>query len=191
MGEPVAHGCGIGLAWAHDAPGSDSRVRVAGHAGGAPGVSTWVDLYPDLGYVPSFSPTMTTVAELVNQRLRWELTGHSLPQRVHVDAGALDDLAGQYKAPPQSGPGMVIMAVGQSGPPPAPPITVRAAGDALEVDLGPMGGTHKFSAAFCHRFFDDDAPGTRLTFAKDESGRVISLSAEGSNLRIARAPRRP
>jgi hypothetical protein len=108
-----------------------------------------------------------------------------------VDAAALDDLAGQYKAPPQREQGMVIMAAGQSGPPPAPPITVTAAGDALEVDLGPMGGTHKFLPLSATDFFDDDAPGTRLTFAKDESGRVISLSAEGSNLRIARAPRLP
>lgn len=172
-------------------PDQASDVRVAGHAGGAPGVSTWVDLYPDLGYVAIVLSNCDNGAELVNQRLRWELTGHSLPQKVHVDAAALDDLAGQYKAPPQGGQGMVIMAVGQSGPTSAPPITVRAAGDALEVDLGPMSGTHRFLPLSATEFFDDDAPGARLTFAKDESGRVISLSAEGSNLRIARAPRLP
>ncbi len=167
-----------------------NRARIVGHSGGAPGISTDLAIYPAEGYVSIELSNYDGGADLVNPRLRWELTGHALPQAAHVEAAALEGLAGTYKAPPSanSGMGMVIVMHGRFMP---PPIKVKAEGDALVVDLGPGGGVHKYLPLSTTEFFDEDAPGTRLKFKVDGNGRTTNLSIAGSALNIADAPRLP
>lgn len=162
-------------------------VRIVGHSGGAPGISTDLAIYPAEGYVSIVLSNYDSGAQLVTARLRWELTGHALPQAAHVAAAALENLAGAYKGVPP-GPGMMIMMRGPGGP---PPITVKVADNALAVDLGPGGGAHRFLPVSTTEFFDEDAPETRLTFAVDASGRATSLSGSGSAQNIVNSPRLP
>jgi CubicO group peptidase (beta-lactamase class C family) len=163
-----------------------SGVRVVGHAGGAPGISTWLDMYPDLGYTVVVLSNYDDGAGLVNDRLRWELTGHELPQEIQLSASVLAKLAGHYK-PPAPAPGMSIMWHGQ---PQLPPIGVLAERDGLQVDLSLM-GEHRFLPLSPTEFFDADSPGTRLSFTETGTGQIVSLSISGPRIHLIGAAKLP
>jgi CubicO group peptidase (beta-lactamase class C family) len=167
-------------------PEHGSGVRVVGHSGGAPGISTWLDTYPDLGYTVVVLSNYDHGAGLVNDRLRWELTGHELPQEIQLSASVLAKLAGHYKSPAPP-PGVSIMWHGQ---PQLPPIVVLAEHDGLQVDLSLM-GEHRFLPLSPTEFFDADSPGTHLTFTETGTGQIVSLSISGSRIHVIGATKLP
>jgi CubicO group peptidase (beta-lactamase class C family) len=146
-------------------------VRIVGHAGGAPGINSNLDMYPDLSYtVAIMSNYDLGTVNLVNERLRLELTGQELPKPIHLAFEVLNKYAGTYNpAPPPNGPpGMKL-----------PPMIVTTEEDGLSFDLG-MGGKHKFLPLSAMEFFDQDSPNARATFTNDEDGKVTGLTILGT-----------
>jgi hypothetical protein len=114
---------------------------------------------------------------MVDNSLRWELTGQESPKPIHLSAEVLKGLEGKYKAPAPP-PGVVI----RTGPRGLPPIEVVAEREGLQVDLGMM-GKREFVPLSSTEFFDEDDPGTRLRFT-NQNGRSKDLSIAGASIHL-------
>lgn len=141
-------------------------VRIVGHGGGGPGIQSVLDVYPDLGYVVAIMTNYDNAMARVDGRLRFELTGQHLRTGVQVGSAALRALAGRYV--PIVPPGARDF-IGS-----APPITVKAGAGVLEVNPG-TGHDVEFIPSSPDEFIDRDDPGRRISFIRDESGKVRAL----------------
>jgi len=144
-------------------------VRIVGHGGGGPGISSNLDMYPALGYTVAIMSNYDGGAQIVNERLRRELTGQGLTQAIHLSPEALKNFVGKYQpAPPPGAPaGMEF-----------PPVVITADQEGLWLDPG-MGGKHRFLALSPTEFFDEDSPSVHLAFTKDEKSQVKILTLNG------------
>jgi CubicO group peptidase (beta-lactamase class C family) len=87
-------------------------VRIVGHSGGAPGVSSNLDIYPDLGYTVVIMSNLDFGVPVANSRLRMELTGQEVPQAIHLPQEALKTFTGMYApVPPPDAPKMRMLPV--------------------------------------------------------------------------------
>jgi CubicO group peptidase (beta-lactamase class C family) len=153
-------------------------VRILGHSGGAPGISSNLDMYRDLGYTVVVMSNFDGGARMVNERLRLELTGAGLPRAVPLPRAALSAVAGRYAA---SG--------GTHGREAA--FDVSVARDCLVVDLGMGGPPIEFLPISPETFFDRDIPTARLVFATDTAGRTMGFTASGFGPDAIRARKLP
>lgn len=179
-----------------------NNVRDLGHGGGAPGANTYFEMFPDQGYaVVILSNYDPPAAEIVAQRLRQEITGAEVPKAIRLPFAALQQFAGKYAAgqpapdargsgpkmivgpgaaPPAGGAGGLVLVGPGGGPIEAQPITIFVHRGALRVTLG-TGDEHEFAPLSPTEFFDRDTlSAARLTFTRDEKGRVSGLTIEGS-----------
>jgi D-alanyl-D-alanine carboxypeptidase len=156
---------------------SINGVRSMSHAGGLPGASTFLDMYPDQGYavviLSNFDPP---AAETVAQRLRTEIVGAELPKAVHLPDKALAQFVGAYAPAPPATLGGARPADGQ--PSQDPPIEIAADRDGLRVILD-MGEELRFLPLSPSEFFDRDTLTSRLTFSKHENGKISGLTITG------------
>jgi CubicO group peptidase (beta-lactamase class C family) len=162
----------------------ENGVRIVGHSGGNNGVSTNIDIYPDLGYTVIALSNYDEGPKLFNQRLRWQLTGNAMPQTMNLSTADLKTFEGQYKSEaPASGEGknMIIMGPGGSEPQKQMPITITAVGNGLQVSL--RGSVYKFVPVSTTEFYDYADPQSRLSFTKDDNGQITGLSVEGGQIR--------
>lgn len=143
-------------------------TRIVGHGGGGPGIQSILDMYPDLGYVVAIMTNYDNAMALVDGRLRLELTGQRVPNRVLLGPAALQELAGRYV--PIIPAGAHVRFLGGS----PPPITVTAGRDALEVNPG-AGPDMEFVPLSADEFFDRDNPAKRISFVRGRSGKVTIL----------------
>ena len=158
---------------------SINGVRSMSHAGGLPGANTFLDMYPDSGYavviLSNFDPP---VAQMVGQRLRQEIVGAELPRAIRVPPESLASFVGAYAPAPAGvtpGGAQVISSSGDDTP-----IQVTADRVGLKVTLG-TGEERHFVPLSAAEFFDRDTfSSSRLTFSKDETGRVSGLTISGS-----------
>jgi hypothetical protein len=93
------------------------------------------------------------------------ITGRDVPQAIHLPIALLRTFAGRYA--PDSTLGTNIA-----------PIQIVAEHEGLSVDLG-LRGEHKFVPVSSAEFMEDDAPGTRITFTRDEKGQIAGLIFTG------------
>ena len=164
----------------------ENGIRIVGHSGGNNGVSTNIDIYPDLGYTVIALSNYDEGPRLFNERLRWQLTGNDIPQVMELSDSDLKAFEGQYKAEaPSSGQekNIIIMGPGPEGAgvPQQMPITVTAIDGGLQVNL--RGSVYHFVPVSPTEFYDYADPRSRLTFNKDETGRIIGLSVSGGQIR--------
>jgi CubicO group peptidase (beta-lactamase class C family) len=144
-------------------------VRIVGHGGGGPGINSNLDMYPDLGYTVAIMTNYDPgTVNLVNDRLRWELTGQLLPQAIRLPPAELGAYAGKYTPtpPPNAPPGMS-----------PPQIEIAVDNGGLVVNVG---AKHKFLPLGPAEFFDEDAFQARLTFARDANGQMTGLTISGA-----------
>jgi CubicO group peptidase (beta-lactamase class C family) len=144
-------------------------VRIVGHSGGAPGISSNLDMYPDAGCTVAVMSNYDGGAQLVNERLRLALTGEQVPVAIHLPSNALQRFAGTYDPIPPPGAPMGMR---------VPPMELTADPEGLWINLG-MGSKHRFLPLSPTEFFDGDSPTARLTFTTDERGEVIGLTLSG------------
>jgi CubicO group peptidase (beta-lactamase class C family) len=156
-------------------------VRIVGHGGGGPGINSNLDMYPDLGYTVAVMSNYDGAAQLLNERLRLELTGQELPQAVHLSPEVLKTFAGKYQpvSPPNAPSGMGM-----------PPMEITIDQEGLWINTG-MGGKHRFLPLSPMEFYDEDSPGARLTFINDEKGQITSLTLTGVGPRPVKATKLP
>jgi hypothetical protein len=126
-------------------------------------------MYPDAGYTVAVMSNYDGGAQLVNERLRLELTGQDVPRPIHLASAVLQLFAGKYNPgpPPDAPPGMRM-----------PPLEITADQQGLWVTLG-MGGKHRFLPLSEVEFFDSDSPSARLRFTADEQRRITGLTISG------------
>jgi len=109
-------------------------VRIVGHSGGTNGFSTNIDIYPELGYTVIIISNYDEGPKLVNERLRWQLTGHDMPYSIQLSKAELKELEGEYKAEEQpSNSGRKMIMKPGSGNPMDSPIKVVAGDNVLQV----------------------------------------------------------
>jgi hypothetical protein len=156
-------------------------VRVVGHGGGAPGISSNLDMYPDAGYVVAVMSNYDGGAQLVNEKLRLALTGQQVPRAISLSSNVLQRFAGKYDPipPPGAPTGMRMPAMELIADPPG-----------LWINLG-MGGKRRFLPLSPTEFFDGDSPAARLTFTTDERGEIVGLMVSGVGPQPLRATRLP
>ncbi|HBT63213.1 MAG TPA: hypothetical protein DEB10_00945 [Ruminococcaceae bacterium] len=161
----------------------ENGVRIVGHSGGNNGVSTNIDIYPDLGYTVIALSNYDEGPKLFNERLRWQLTGNDIPQTMELSDSDLNVLEGQYKTEAQSpGQGKNVITTGPKGTASGQkPTTVTAAEGGLQVSL--RGSVHHFVPVSPTEFYDYADPRSRLTFNRDEAGQITGLSVSGGQIR--------
>lgn len=163
----------------------ENGVHIVGHSGGNNGVSTNIDIYPDLGYTVIALSNYDEGPRLFNERLRWQLTGNDIPQAMELSNADLKAFEGKYKAEapsPGQGKNIIIMGPGPGpGEPGQMPITVTADEDGLEISM--RGSLYYFVPVSPSEFYDYADPRSRLTFKKDETGQVTGFSVEGGQIR--------
>jgi CubicO group peptidase (beta-lactamase class C family) len=172
-------------------------IRSMRHAGGLPGASTYLEMYPDQGYavvvLSNFDPP---TAEIVAQRLRQEIVGAEPLKAVHLPVEELTKFVGTYTAamhgggqvmrspdtPPAAGAGRILLPGPADGKPIQDrPIEIAADREGLWVTLG-TGDEHKFVPLSATEFFDRDTlSSARLIFLKDEKGKVSGLTINGGS----------
>jgi CubicO group peptidase (beta-lactamase class C family) len=147
-------------------------VRVVGHAGNFPGVSSILDLYPDQAYTVVVLSNVDNGVPPVNFRLRWVLRGQvdRLPRILPVAPAALQRFAGTYAPAPDSGAGP------ESAP--APPIRVTADARGLLLEMGPR-TRRRFLPLGENLFTDRDLLTLRLSFSGDLTGAITRLTLAG------------
>ena len=161
---------------------STNSTRSMSHAGGLPGANTYLEMYPDQGYtvviLSNFDPP---VAQMIGQRLRREIVGAELPRAIHLPRDALALFVGAYApVPPEATQGGAPVVSSPNSPSDGqptqdPPIEIAADREGLKVTLD-TGETRNFVPLSAAEFFDRDTLGPeRLTFSKDEKGRVSGL----------------
>jgi CubicO group peptidase (beta-lactamase class C family) len=128
-------------------------VRIVGHNGGNPGIMSWLDMFPDLGYTAVVMSNYDNAAAPVVRRLEVALTGQERPAAVHLAPDVLRSYEGDYAVPGR------------------PPLKLSADADGLWLQLGPS-GKHRLLPVSTNEFFDDESPMVRHHFAKDKQGRV-------------------
>lgn len=161
-------------------------VRIVGHSGGNNGVSTNIDIYPDLGYTVIILSNYDEGPKLFNQRLRWQLTGRDIPRTMELSDAELKLFEGQYKAeapPPGQGKNIIIMGPAGLENPGELPITIKADDNGLQVRL--RGSVYNFLPVSSTEFYDYADPRSRLTFKTDELGQITGFSVEGGQIREA------
>jgi D-alanyl-D-alanine carboxypeptidase len=143
-------------------------VRIVGHSGAAPGISSNLDMYPGLGYIVAVLANSDDAAPLVNTRLRWELTGRELPQAIQLSREVLNGFVGSY-----------VVAPAENEQP-------RKARSPIEITLAREGlwlqaeNKRRFVPVSSAEFFDNESPGTRLTFSRDDQGGITGFTVTGS-----------
>jgi len=142
-------------------------VRIVGHSGGGPGISSNLDMYPDLGYAVAVTSNYDNGMQPIIERLRKELTGQELPKAIHLSSDILKSFVGKYEvtSSPDGPPGRHL-----------PPMAITADQEGLWLDVG-MGGRHRCLPLSPVEFFIEDSPDAQLTFTKDEKGQVTGLTA--------------
>jgi len=128
-------------------------VRIIGHNGGNPGIHSYLDMYPELGYTVAVMSNYDNAAAPVVRRLEAELTGQERPAVAHLAADVIRTYEGDYAVPGR------------------PPLKITADADGLWLRLGP-GGKHRLLPVSKTEFFDDESPVVRHHFAKDKQGRM-------------------
>src|SRR5260370_14760962 len=105
-------------------------VRIVGHSGGGPGISSNLDMYPDLGYAVAVTSNYDNGMQPIIERLRKELTGQELPKAIHLSSDILKSFVGKYEvtSSPDGPPGRHL-----------PPMAITADQEGLWLDGG-MGG---------------------------------------------------
>jgi CubicO group peptidase (beta-lactamase class C family) len=154
-------------------------VRIVGHGGGAPGISSNLDMYPDLGYTVAIMTNYDGAASFANGTIQLELTGRGLPRAIHLPPEILQSFAGEY-----------ALAL----PPGAPPFAYAA-----PMELSAAKGwllylpDHRFRPLSPNEFFDDENPNARIIFTKDAQGRVTQARLAAGMMGPApiRATRQP
>jgi CubicO group peptidase (beta-lactamase class C family) len=162
---------------------STNSARSMSHAGGLPGANTYLEMYPDQGYaVVTLSNFDPPAAEMIAQRLRREIAGAELPRAIHLTRDALALFVGAYAPVPQEatqGGAPVVSSPNSPSdgqPTQDPRIEIAADREGLRVTLE-MGEEHRFLPLSPSEFFDRDTLSpSRLTFSKDEKGRVSGLT---------------
>lgn len=140
-------------------------VRIVGHGGGGPGIQGILDIYPDSGYVVAILANYDDAMTPVDELLRRDLTGEPMPQEEALSTEALQAYAGRYS--PVIPAGMQVMGS-------APPISVTAVADGLQVDPG-MGSPFLFVHQSGDEFFAKDSPDLHVSFLRDAAGKVVAL----------------
>lgn len=135
-------------------------VRIVGHSGGGPGISSNLDMYPDLGYTAVVMSNYDQAAMEVNARLRLELSGQRLPEPIHLSSEVLQALAGKYAPvpPPEAPPGTKM-----------PPMEITADKDGLWLNIGMKRRLLPISPT---EFFDESNPSIHHIFTWDAQGQV-------------------
>ncbi len=135
-------------------------VRIVGHSGGAPGVSSNLDMYPDLGYTVAIMSNIDFGVFFPNSILQLELTGQEIPPAIHLPQDALQAFAGRYDPirPPDAPAGMTM-----------PPMVITADKEGLWLDIGMKRRLLPFSPT---EFFDSEILGIHHIFTKDEKGQM-------------------
>jgi CubicO group peptidase (beta-lactamase class C family) len=146
-------------------------VRIVGHNGGGPGISSQLDMYPDLGYTVAVMSNYDGGIFTFLRRLRGELTGQERPPVSHLSAQVLQSFAGTYSVPGR------------------PPLTITAGEEGLWIDIGD-GRRHRLWPVSKTEFFDDDDPGIRHRFAKTGKGQM-TMSVTGLGPQPLSATRQP
>jgi CubicO group peptidase (beta-lactamase class C family) len=156
-------------------------VRIVGHGGGGPGINSNLDMYPEAGYTVAVMSNYDGGAQLVNERLRLELSGQDVPRPTHLSSDVLQHFAGKYTPvpPPDAPPGMRM-----------PPLELTADAQGLWINLG-MGGKHRFLPLSPSEFFDSDSPAVRLSFTTNEKGQITGLRIVGAGPRPMTATKMP
>lgn len=154
-------------------------VRIVGHSGAAPGISTNLDMYPGLGYTVAVMANSDDATPLVNTRLRWELTGQELPREIYLSLEALNSFIGKYA---------VAIADNEQPHKPRPPIEITVARGGLWIQ-----GENKrrFLPISSEEFFDYESPNARLTFTRDGKGQVTGFTITGSGPHPLKATKLP
>ncbi len=128
-------------------------VRVVGHSGGNPGVSSYLEMYPDLGYTAVVLSNYDNGAAPVIRRIEAALTGQKRPPLAQVAPAILHNYEGEYSIPGR------------------PTMTISADAQGLWLHLGPTG--RRLLLPFSKTdFFDDETPMYRHHFSKDRQGRM-------------------
>jgi Beta-lactamase len=154
-------------------------VRIVGHNGGGLGINSQLDMYPEIGYTVAVMSNFDQGASPVINRLRWELSGQELPHAVHLSHEDLNAFAGKYKP--------TLPGNAQAGMSP-PPIEITVDNGKVVVNVG---SKHTFLPLSPTELFDESAFQARLTFKKDEDGKVIGLSISGVGPRPMEATKLP
>ena len=147
-------------------------VRMVGHGGNFPGVSTAFDMYPELGYTVVVLSNADNGIQTVNFRLRWILRGQAdeLPTFVHLLPSQLRAFAGTYAVATDSqGDAREV----------EPPMRVTADTTGLLLDMGARRAKRRFLPVGGAAFVDRDLLPLRLTFAVDAAGVVTGLKLVG------------
>jgi CubicO group peptidase (beta-lactamase class C family) len=143
-------------------------VRVVGHGGSFPGVSSIFDIYPAQGYTLVVLSNVDNGIQPVGFRLRWVLRGQveHLPRFVRLAPEVLRAFAGRYRS--------------RSREDPAPSTGIAITADSLGLLLD-MGGRAKrrFVPLGAMEFGDRDLLNLRLNFATNAAGVVTSLTLAG------------
>lgn len=147
-------------------------VRVVGHGGGGPGINSYLDMYPSLGYTVAIMSNYDpgTGAAMLQARLRKELTGQQMPKAITLSPAALHAFVGKYA--PAAPPG------GRGGGVARSPMAITADDGGLWVALG-MGPAHRLLPLSTHEFFDPTSPDVRFSFVRSSHGEVTGLAATG------------
>lgn len=144
-----------------------NAVRIVGHSGGAPGINSKLDMYPDLGYVVAVMTNIDAGTRGVISRLQYVLTGQALPQAIKLPAKALRAYAGKYEPVPPDAAARRL-----------PAIQIAVDDEALLVNTG-FGPARKFLPMSAERFFDEASINVQLTFARDRRGQIESVTIDG------------
>ena len=143
-------------------------VRIFGHGGTFPGVSTNFDVFPVQGFVAVVLSNMDEGGRIVAERVRMTLTGQPIPKAIRLPASALQAFAGRYQpAPPPNAPRPARM----------PPLEVQVEGTGLSIP-GRM-TRHLFQPLSKDEFFDVENVAARITFLRDSDGRVTGAILKG------------
>lgn len=158
----------------------ENDVRIVGHSGGAPGISSNLDVYPDLGYAVAVMSNRDQGASGITDRARFMLTGHEWPRPVHVRAEALRSYLGKYSTvlPPDTPRGRFV-----------PPFQIIADGESIALDFGSGIKKTRLRPLSATEFFDDENPEKRYTFSHEAGGEIVmTVTGQGSPIRNVKQP---
>jgi CubicO group peptidase (beta-lactamase class C family) len=142
-------------------------VRFFGHSGGAPGISSNLDIYPDIGYIAVVMSNSDTGGINAAQRLRMLLTGQKIPQAIRLQPGKVEALTGIYAfASPTGGTAEL-----------RPPFEIVAEPQGLA--MVSLSDRRRFRPLSADEFFDPDNTNARIIFERNGTGQVVGATLRG------------
>lgn len=159
-------------------------VRIVGHRGGAPGISSNLDMYPGLGYTVAVMTNFDDAAILANERIRMRLADEAVARTITLPRAALAAFSGMYS------PTMAEPSPAHDGAVQLPSMKITADSTGLWL-VALM--RYRLLPGSATEFLNDNAPYIRIIFEKNERGAVSGFDMwdSRSNRKLMSAAKMP